>query len=244
MYKIWSQKLSCDWWWEQWAYFITTQTLLFFQIGVRFARQQDPLPYLVSQPLPWQVHSVSHSRRSSKVDEVSFNKICISVELRSLTPKRWHSRVTDVLVWIQLTLILHMTRPPTQPHPGHLVQYAPPILWGLVIGLNSYWKQWWERKGWKVQFLNSRPPLPALLEELTHTFAFLICIATEHEVTWVKVWACVVTQAQRMKLWVFMPLHSAEKQHKLKLRFPSDFVIFVDLSKSLNHCSGVSTVSR
>lgn len=121
MYKIWSQKLSCDWWWEQWAYFITTQTLLFFQIGVRFARQQDPLPYLVSQPLPWQVHSVSHSRRSSKADEVSFNKICISVELRSLTLKRWHSRVTDVLVWIQLTLILHMTRPPTQPHPGHLV---------------------------------------------------------------------------------------------------------------------------
>ncbi|XP_059186641.1 uncharacterized protein LOC131969585 [Centropristis striata] len=24
---------------------------------------------MVSQPLPWQVHSVSHSRRSSKVDE-------------------------------------------------------------------------------------------------------------------------------------------------------------------------------
>ncbi|KAG7478757.1 hypothetical protein JOB18_007433 [Solea senegalensis] len=39
-------------------------------IGVRFARQQEPLPYMVSQPLPWQVHSVSHSRRSSsKADE-------------------------------------------------------------------------------------------------------------------------------------------------------------------------------
>ncbi|XP_041667544.1 uncharacterized protein LOC121525561 isoform X1 [Cheilinus undulatus] len=38
-------------------------------IGTRFARQQDPLPYLVSQPLPWQVHSVSHSRRSSKAEE-------------------------------------------------------------------------------------------------------------------------------------------------------------------------------
>ncbi|XP_062417156.1 uncharacterized protein LOC119214703 isoform X2 [Pungitius pungitius] len=38
-------------------------------IGVRFARQQDPLPYRVSQPLPWQIHSVSHSRRSSKADE-------------------------------------------------------------------------------------------------------------------------------------------------------------------------------
>ncbi|XP_056139340.1 uncharacterized protein LOC130115626 [Lampris incognitus] len=38
-------------------------------IGARFARQQDPLPYLVAQPLPWQVHSVSHRRRSSKSDE-------------------------------------------------------------------------------------------------------------------------------------------------------------------------------
>uniref|UniRef100_A0A3B4VJE3 Secreted protein n=1 Tax=Seriola dumerili TaxID=41447 RepID=A0A3B4VJE3_SERDU len=38
-------------------------------IGVRFARQQDPLPYMVSQPLPWQIHSVSHSRRSSKAEE-------------------------------------------------------------------------------------------------------------------------------------------------------------------------------
>ncbi|XP_069003419.1 uncharacterized protein [Embiotoca jacksoni] len=38
-------------------------------IGVRFARQQDPLPYIVSQPLPWQIHSVSHSRRSSKAEE-------------------------------------------------------------------------------------------------------------------------------------------------------------------------------
>ncbi|XP_065816180.1 uncharacterized protein [Labrus bergylta] len=38
-------------------------------IGTRFSRQPDPLPYLVSQPLPWQVHSVSHSRRSSKAEE-------------------------------------------------------------------------------------------------------------------------------------------------------------------------------
>ncbi|KAF1394049.1 hypothetical protein PFLUV_G00022470 [Perca fluviatilis] len=38
-------------------------------IGVRFARQQEPLPYMLSQPLPWHVHSVSHSRRSSKADE-------------------------------------------------------------------------------------------------------------------------------------------------------------------------------
>ncbi|KAM7399284.1 hypothetical protein PAMP_018565 [Pampus punctatissimus] len=38
-------------------------------VTMRFARQQDPLPYMVSQPLPWQIHSVSHSRRSSKADE-------------------------------------------------------------------------------------------------------------------------------------------------------------------------------
>ncbi|XP_040929227.1 uncharacterized protein LOC121202659 isoform X2 [Betta splendens] len=38
-------------------------------VGVRFARQQDPPPYLVSQPLPWQVHSVSHGRKGSKADE-------------------------------------------------------------------------------------------------------------------------------------------------------------------------------
>lgn len=47
----------------------------YFQIGERFARQQDPVPYMVSQPLPWQVHSVSHSRRSSKAEEVSFKEI-------------------------------------------------------------------------------------------------------------------------------------------------------------------------
>ncbi|XP_057694640.1 uncharacterized protein LOC130917344 isoform X1 [Corythoichthys intestinalis] len=39
-------------------------------IGEHFCREQEPLPYMVSQPLPWQVHSVSHSRRSSKADEL------------------------------------------------------------------------------------------------------------------------------------------------------------------------------
>lgn len=60
---------------QQWGYpYFTiwrTHPPSLFQIGVRFARQQDPLPYMVSQPLPWQVHSVSHSRRSSKADEVT-----------------------------------------------------------------------------------------------------------------------------------------------------------------------------
>ncbi|XP_059371154.1 uncharacterized protein LOC132108463 [Carassius carassius] len=35
------------------------------QLGVRWVRQQQPLPYMVSQPLPWQVHYVSHSRKGS-----------------------------------------------------------------------------------------------------------------------------------------------------------------------------------
>ncbi|XP_072547411.1 uncharacterized protein [Salminus brasiliensis] len=39
------------------------------QLGVRWVRQQDALPYMVSQPLPWQVHYVSHSRRGSKAEE-------------------------------------------------------------------------------------------------------------------------------------------------------------------------------
>ncbi|CAG6003070.1 uncharacterized protein ACNS7B_015212 isoform 1-T1 [Menidia menidia] len=38
-------------------------------IGARFGQQEEPLPYMVSQPLPWQIHSVSHSRRSSKAEE-------------------------------------------------------------------------------------------------------------------------------------------------------------------------------
>ncbi|XP_037553074.1 uncharacterized protein LOC119429535 [Nematolebias whitei] len=38
-------------------------------IGIQFSHKREPLPYMVSQPLPWQVHSVSHSRRSSKAEE-------------------------------------------------------------------------------------------------------------------------------------------------------------------------------
>lgn len=45
------------------------------QIGVRFAQEEDTVPYMVSQPLPWQVHSVSHSRRSSKAEEVSAHAV-------------------------------------------------------------------------------------------------------------------------------------------------------------------------
>lgn len=79
-----------------------TCTPFHFQIGVRFARQQDPLPYLVSQPLPWQVHSVSHSRRSSKTDEVSCNEICTSV------------KQTDSLELIQHIFIFYITESSTK----------------------------------------------------------------------------------------------------------------------------------
>lgn len=61
---------------DLWPIFIClSKTSFHFQIGARFAREQEPLPYVVSQPLPWQVHSVSLSRRSSKADEVSYSKI-------------------------------------------------------------------------------------------------------------------------------------------------------------------------
>ncbi|KAK7156160.1 hypothetical protein R3I94_006288 [Phoxinus phoxinus] len=39
------------------------------QLGVRWVREQEPVPYLVSQPLPWQVHNVSLSRRGSRSEE-------------------------------------------------------------------------------------------------------------------------------------------------------------------------------
>uniref|UniRef100_A0A3P8SWG7 Secreted protein n=1 Tax=Amphiprion percula TaxID=161767 RepID=A0A3P8SWG7_AMPPE len=48
---------------------LTAMYMMVRVIGMRFAQQQEPLPYMVSQPLPWQVHSVSHSRRSSKAEE-------------------------------------------------------------------------------------------------------------------------------------------------------------------------------
>ncbi|XP_057207681.1 uncharacterized protein LOC130565121 isoform X3 [Triplophysa rosa] len=39
------------------------------QLGVRWICQQEPLPYMVSQPLPWQIHYVSQSRRGSRTEE-------------------------------------------------------------------------------------------------------------------------------------------------------------------------------
>ncbi|XP_051521100.1 uncharacterized protein LOC127421917 isoform X1 [Myxocyprinus asiaticus] len=39
------------------------------QLGIRWVRQPEPLPYMVSQPLPWQVHNVSQGRRRSRTEE-------------------------------------------------------------------------------------------------------------------------------------------------------------------------------
>ncbi|KAI1903872.1 hypothetical protein AGOR_G00031690 [Albula goreensis] len=38
------------------------------RLGVRWTRP-DAVPYMVSQPLPWQVQYVSQNRRGSRVDE-------------------------------------------------------------------------------------------------------------------------------------------------------------------------------
>uniref|UniRef100_A0A667YPL0 Uncharacterized protein n=1 Tax=Myripristis murdjan TaxID=586833 RepID=A0A667YPL0_9TELE len=55
-------------------------------IGARLGRQDDePLPYVVSQPLPWQVHSVSHSRKNSKADEVSHPMFPVLFTIRRMS---------------------------------------------------------------------------------------------------------------------------------------------------------------
>uniref|UniRef100_A0A671W6J8 Uncharacterized protein n=1 Tax=Sparus aurata TaxID=8175 RepID=A0A671W6J8_SPAAU len=64
-------------------------------IGVRFARQEDPLPYMVSQPLPWQIHSVSHSRRGSKAEEVSSERHHQPYKKKTLNIKTWLSVMKD-----------------------------------------------------------------------------------------------------------------------------------------------------
>uniref|UniRef100_A0A3P9H704 Uncharacterized protein n=1 Tax=Oryzias latipes TaxID=8090 RepID=A0A3P9H704_ORYLA len=51
------------------AMYMMVKVVESFQIGTMFAPQEEPLRYMVSQPLPWQVHSVSHSRKSSKAEE-------------------------------------------------------------------------------------------------------------------------------------------------------------------------------
>ncbi|XP_042564694.1 uncharacterized protein LOC122133177 [Clupea harengus] len=39
------------------------------QVGLRWGRQPAPLPYMLAQPIPWQIHSVSSSRRGSRAEE-------------------------------------------------------------------------------------------------------------------------------------------------------------------------------
>ncbi|XP_051787586.1 uncharacterized protein LOC114656896 [Erpetoichthys calabaricus] len=52
----------------------TLMTMLFFvvraveQLGTGLLRE-EPVPYLVYQPLPWQIQYVSQNRRGSRVDE-------------------------------------------------------------------------------------------------------------------------------------------------------------------------------
>uniref|UniRef100_A0A3Q2D833 Uncharacterized protein n=1 Tax=Cyprinodon variegatus TaxID=28743 RepID=A0A3Q2D833_CYPVA len=61
---------------------ITMLTAMYVMVKV----QEEPLPYMVSQPLPWQVHSVSHSRRSSKAEEFDgYRRNSIGVYRKSST---------------------------------------------------------------------------------------------------------------------------------------------------------------
>uniref|UniRef100_A0A3B3V419 Uncharacterized protein n=2 Tax=Poecilia TaxID=8080 RepID=A0A3B3V419_9TELE len=65
---------------------LTAMYVMVKVIGVRFAQKDEPLPYMVSQPLPWQVHSVSHSRRSSKAEEFDgYRRNSIGVYRKSCT---------------------------------------------------------------------------------------------------------------------------------------------------------------
>uniref|UniRef100_A0A3B3QSV3 Secreted protein n=1 Tax=Paramormyrops kingsleyae TaxID=1676925 RepID=A0A3B3QSV3_9TELE len=51
---------------------------------VRGRQVKYVLPYVVSQPMPWRVHYVSQSRRSSRTDEVSTcPRVAVSVLLTS-----------------------------------------------------------------------------------------------------------------------------------------------------------------
>ncbi|KAI1893256.1 hypothetical protein AGOR_G00121830 [Albula goreensis] len=43
------------------------------QLGARLVRS-EPLPYTVTQPMPWQVQCVSQGRRGSRVDEFGFER--------------------------------------------------------------------------------------------------------------------------------------------------------------------------
>lgn len=77
---------------DLWHWPLLTETCFCFhsQIGSHFAREEDPVPYMVSQPLPWQVHSVSHSRRSSKAEEVCPHQTLYKVYL-VCTYQQWQS---------------------------------------------------------------------------------------------------------------------------------------------------------
>uniref|UniRef100_A0A8C6M507 Uncharacterized protein n=1 Tax=Nothobranchius furzeri TaxID=105023 RepID=A0A8C6M507_NOTFU len=75
-------------------------------IGFQFARKPEPLPYMVSQPLPWQVHSVSLSRKSSRAEEVSLSKTQTAViPIRAdLTHGRSQSCTMTISSLLQSTL--------------------------------------------------------------------------------------------------------------------------------------------
>lgn len=82
----------------------------YLQIGSHFAREEDPVPYMVSQPLPWQVHSVSHSRRSSKAEEVCPNQTLYKARQVCADQQWQHSRTPSSYLDVE---VLHYMEPMT-----------------------------------------------------------------------------------------------------------------------------------
>lgn len=210
-----------------------------FQIGMRFAQKQEPLPYLVSQPLPWQVHSVSHSRRSSKADEVSCNETCTLVWLLLM-----HQGNSTQL--IQASFILHMTESSTitTSSPVDIVSTGDS---GLPFYRNidgSFWG-----KGQVICSAIWTSPM-SVAGIFTHKWAFLIfCYLPARQSMW-KVHHSSLTQHVSIWTWshvLFLVIVS--QRRKIKLSVASNSVKqwpfgpqWINVSESINPCSEINTV--
>ncbi|CAN8199052.1 unnamed protein product [Coccothraustes coccothraustes] len=99
----------------------TLMTALFFvvrvvrQLGTNLFRE-EPLPYLVYQPLPWQIQCVSQSRRTSRDSERGRNSrhnsiYSLSGEKGDVTPDgSKESKVTDPSERAAITIQTHFRR--------------------------------------------------------------------------------------------------------------------------------------
>ncbi|XP_048837358.1 uncharacterized protein LOC125711941 isoform X3 [Brienomyrus brachyistius] len=69
------------------------------QVGLSLLHP-DVLPYVVSQPMPWRVHYVSQSRRSSRTDEI----VCTGADAVSCFTVCQHA--TEQWKWVRDGLAL------------------------------------------------------------------------------------------------------------------------------------------